>query len=69
MSFAKLRLNHLIQMFDSSGNYLANLDSKGSGNGQFSFPEDRAFDSWSKMYGSDKGTHLVHRSRFVQSIV
>jgi hypothetical protein len=48
-------------MFDSSGNYLANRDNKWSGNGQFSFPKDGAFDSWSKMYGPDKGNHLVQK--------
>ncbi len=48
-----------MQMFDSSGNYSANGGSKRSGNGQFSFPKDGALDSWSKMYGSDKGNHLV----------
>ena len=65
VAFAQPRLNHLIQIFDSSDNDLANRDNKGSGNGQFSFPEDGAFDSWNKKYGSDKGNHLVHRSRFV----
>lgn len=48
--------NHRIQKFDSSGAYVAQWGSAGSGNGQFLFPVGIAIDSAGAVYVTDNNT-------------
>jgi DNA-binding beta-propeller fold protein YncE len=51
--------NHRIQMFTSTGVYLGQWGSHGTGNGQFEGPYGLAVDAAGNVYVTDKGNHRV----------
>jgi len=51
--------NNMIQIFDSSGNFVRSLGSYGSGNGQFKSPYGVAVDSAGNVYVADSGNSRI----------
>ncbi|MGH9909754.1 MAG: Ig-like domain-containing protein, partial [Nitrososphaerales archaeon] len=54
-------LNHRIQKFDSSGNFITKLGSLGLDNGQFSSPRGIAVDSSGNVYVADTQNHRIQK--------
>ena len=53
--------NHRIQKFSSSGGFLAKWGTKGSGDGQFNFPEGVAVDGSGNVYVTDSRKHRIQK--------
>ena len=53
--------NHRIQEFTSSGDYITQWGSFGSGDGQFSYPEAIATDALGSVYVADGGNHRIQK--------
>jgi len=53
--------NCSIQKFNSSGNFLAQWGTSGSGPGQFSSPSGVAVDSDKNVYSADSGNHRIQK--------
>jgi hypothetical protein len=51
--------NHRIQVFDSSGYFLFEVGTYGTGNGQFNFASGVAVDSTGKIYATDKNNNRI----------
>jgi DNA-binding beta-propeller fold protein YncE len=52
--------NHLIQKFDSNGNFITKWGSTGTGDGQFYCPNDITIDSSNGyVYVTDSGNHRI----------
>jgi DNA-binding beta-propeller fold protein YncE len=53
------RRNERIAIFDSDGNYLSEIGSRGTEDGQLMLPWGVAFDSSGKIYVTDRGNHRI----------
>ncbi len=53
--------NHRVQKFDSSGNYLLQWGSAGTGNGQFDYPSAVTVDSNQNVYVTDRNLSRVQK--------
>jgi len=51
--------NHRVQIFDSSGKYIAQFGSIGRGNGQFTYNNGIAVDSKGNVYVADSGNARI----------
>ena len=59
--YATDQSNNLVWIFDSSGNYLSQFGSSGTGNGQFSQPLGVAVNSGGDVYVTDAGNDRVEK--------
>ena len=57
--FAVDRPNHRIQILNPDLTFYSSFGSHGSGNGQFTYPWDVAFDSAGNVYVSDSNNHCI----------
>ena len=52
-------LNHRVQIFDNSGNYLRSFGRNGSNQGEFSFPHGLCFDNNGNIFVADNDNHRI----------